>query len=132
MISNSWKGKIILDTISQFQQLVSQGYLIINGNTVTYDPYHYDYWVKESNYYTKSETDAITQIIRDDHPPTTGTRGSLGQCYIDVITDKIYQCTNKNYDENFGIYLYEWIEIINNETVALHCATDQDIDNLFN
>ena len=132
MISNLYRGKVILDSIAQFQQLVSQGTLVIQGQTITYDPYHYDYWVKESNYYTKSEIDGMVQIIRETHAPTADNIGNLGQCYIDITTNKIYQCVDKTWDSMNNKYAYEWIEIINDDTVPLHCATNQDIDNLFN
>lgn len=131
MISNLYKGKVILDTVAQFQQLVSQGTLVIQGQTITYDPYHYDYWVKESAYYTKSEIDGMVQIIRGTQAPSANTIATLGQCYIDITNDKIYQCVDKIWRPDNNNYDYEWIEIINDNTVALHCATNQDINNLF-
>lgn len=131
MISNLYKGKVILDTVAQFQQLVSQGTLTIEGRTITYDPYHYDYWVKESAYYTKSEIDGMVQIIRGTRAPSANTIATLGQCYIDITNDKIYQCVDKTWRPDNNNYDYVWIEIINDNTVALHCATSQDINNLF-
>jgi len=131
VIANTWKGKIILDTIAQFQQLVSQGSLVIDDQVITYDPYHYDYWVKESTYYTKSEIDGMVQIIRETHAPTANNSATLGQCYIDITNDKIYQCVNKEWRQDINNYDYIWLEIINDNTVALHCASSQDINNLF-
>lgn len=59
MIQTFNKGKVVLDTIAQFQTLSTTGTLVIDGVTITYDPNHYDYWVKESDTYNKSQVDSL-------------------------------------------------------------------------
>lgn len=65
MIQTFNKGKVILDTIAQFQTLSTTGTLVIDGVTITYDPNHYDYWVKEEDYYTQAEVDELIPSIED-------------------------------------------------------------------
>ena len=68
------KGKVVLDTIAQFQTLSTTGTLVIDGVTITYDPDHYDYWVKERDYYTQTETDsAIATAISSAITTTLNT-----------------------------------------------------------
>lgn len=89
------KGKVILDTLAQFQTLSTTGSITIGGVTITYDPNHYDYWVKESDTYTKAETDSLLAnfVLSGDGAPTGNTAAQyFGQLYIDTTNNKTYQC----------------------------------------
>lgn len=56
-----FKGIRIIDTIANYNTLVTTGTVTINGQTITYDP-EYIYYVKESDTYTKAE---VVQLVNN-------------------------------------------------------------------
>lgn len=95
MIQTFNKGKVVLDTIAQFQTLSTTGALVIDGVTITYDPDHYDYWVKEKDYYTQTEVVAnptsagtvdLTKLKIGDTVYNIPSGGGGGSLYLHMVS----------------------------------------------
>lgn len=98
MTATPWKGKIVLDTIAQYETLVSTGTLVIGGQTITYDPNGYDYWILESNNYTKSETNTL--LANKVSTSTTIAGNPLsGDVSASTLLDSLFEVTTVTVDE---------------------------------
>lgn len=136
MTPTTFKGIRRIDTIAHYETLVSTGTVTINDVVITYDP-NYLYIVDESNYYTKSQIDSITQglegvsgsvtIATTDWSSNTATKTFTELGDYDCIEFYPATVTDKTNASNAEIFVSA-----NGNTVTFTATTTLSVDITFN
>ena len=98
--------------------------------TRTLKKYFEEYAESEKKYFAKKSD--LPQILYGSTAPTISIIGTFGQFYINVVTNKVYQCTAVTPQGTTPeTYEYTWVELNSDSGIPSSDANQAFFDSLY-